>query len=94
MVKVSSGDPGNLQPVAEFESPLGNQRILVPIELAKAAALAGRFYLQIDVSDVGGNSQAESAMGEQDDNYQVNRCLVILKGRRQEMMMAESPPQQ
>ena len=93
-VKVSSGEPGHLQPVAEFDSPLGNQKISVPIELAKAAAAAGRFYLQIDVSDVGGNSQTESEMGEQDDNYQVNRCLVILKGRRQEMMMAENPPRQ
>lgn len=94
MVKVSSGVPGNLQPVAEFDSPLGNQKFSVPVELAKAAAVAGRFYLQIDVSDVGGRSQTESEMGEQDDNYQVNRCLVILKGRRQEMMMAENPPQQ
>jgi hypothetical protein len=93
IVKVSSGEPGNLQPVAEFDSPLGNQKISVPVELAKAAAVAGRFYLQIDVSDVGGKSQTESEMGEQDDNYQVNRCLVILKGRRQEMMMAENPPQ-
>lgn len=92
-VKVFSGEPGKLQPVAEFESPLGNQKISVPVEVAKASALAGRFYLQIDVSDVIGNTQTESQMGEQDDNYQINRCLVILKGRRQEMMMTDSAAQ-
>jgi hypothetical protein len=27
-------------------------------------------------------------MGEQDDNYLVNRCLVKLKGRRSEPKMA------
>ncbi|MEN9554583.1 MAG: hypothetical protein RLZZ232_869 [Planctomycetota bacterium] len=87
-VQVFSGTPDNLQLVTELDSPLGEQVISVPVELAKVASEQGRFYLQIDVSEIGGNSQTESEMGEQDDNYLVNRCLVKLKGRRSEPKMA------
>ena len=65
--------------------------IPVPAELGKAACLNGRFYLQIEVSEVAGSSADSMDQGEQDDNYAVSQCLVVLKGSRQESSQETAP---
>jgi hypothetical protein len=83
---VYGGTPENLVVVKEIENALGAIRFPIPPELAAAACLEGRFYLQIEVGPlmkeyVGTDSAAD---GEQDDNYSINRCLLTLRGRRLE----------
>ena len=81
---VHSGVPSDLKVIGEFENPLGRISAPVPTELAANPALDGRFYLQIEVGPLIGEDIDTSTDGEQDDNYSVNRCLVILKGKRLE----------
>lgn len=90
-VKLLSGTPDNLQLIQELDSPLGTLTIPVPAELGKEACLNGRFYLQIEVSEVAGSSPDSMDQGEQDDNYAVSQCLVVLKGSRQESSQETAP---
>lgn len=83
-----SGVPGNLKVIGEFENALGRINATVPPELAVDPAREGRFYLQIEVGPLIGEDLDASADGEQDDNYSVNRCMVIFKGHRLETTAA------
>ena len=90
-VRLLSGTPDNLQLITELDSPLGRLTIPIPAELAKQACLQGRFYLQIEVSEVTGSGASDQDMGEQDDNYAVSQCLIVLKGSRQETSAETAP---
>ena len=90
-VRLLSGTPDNLQLITELDSPLGKLTIPVPAELGKQACLQGRFYLQIEVSAVTGSGASDQDMGEQDDNYSVSQCLIVLKGSRLETSAETAP---
>lgn len=81
---ISCGDRENLTAAETLENPLGEFTVDLPAEACKAAAQDGRFYLQLAVSDVNGGTDPGSLGGEQDDNYRINQCLVILDGHRTE----------
>lgn len=86
-LKVYCGDRQNLTLAGTYENPLGELTVDLPAEPCQAAARNGRFYLQLEVSDVTtGTADSSSLGGEQDDNYSISQCIVVLGGRRVEAM--------
>jgi hypothetical protein len=92
IVTVLAGDRDELQQVAEWTSPLGTQSISIPAALIRTNCLNGELFLQINVSDLDSSMQSESMSGEQDDNWQIERVLLTLKGRREPGADASQSP--
>ena len=78
-----SGDSDNLQEIAELASPLGTHAVTIPADLIRDSCRSGRLFLQINVSDLDASMKSDTMTGEQDDNWQIERVLLTLKGHRQ-----------
>lgn len=83
MVTVLSGDADSLQKISELTSPLGTHSITIPVDLIRDSCRSGRLFLQINVSDLDASMKSGTMTGEQDDNWQIERVLLTLKGHRQ-----------
>ncbi len=81
-VTITSGDRTNMQTIAELKSPLGMQTVSIPGELIRSTCLQGNLFLQIQVSDIDSEMNADDMTGEQDDSWQIERVLLTLRGQR------------
>ena len=82
-VTIQSGDADSLQTVSELKSPLGTHSITIPVDLIRDSCHSGKLFLQINVSDLDASMKSDTMAGEQDDNWQIERVLLTLKGHRQ-----------
>jgi hypothetical protein len=81
-LQLFSGTPERLEPVTTLDSPVGSFDVQLPVQTIAASARAGRFCLQLQVSDLDAALQNTEAVGEQDDSWQIESLEVTLTGRR------------
>ena len=82
IVRVLCGRPDDLKQIHEMTSPVGAFDFDIPVAALQQTPREGSLFLQLEVSDLTNQTDAEQDYGEQDDSWVIESLRLSLKGSR------------